>query len=117
MVSVARSGKTGGGVIDPAEHMDVVAEAGQRLQGRRDLVMVAVLAGNPILLDDAVAVEPQDEPGLDRFGSHIAGRRVGRSVPIEQRLEGGQSHSNGSPGRPTPFRNDRRDKALRSGMV
>ena len=67
VVAVAGAGGIGRLVVQAAENVDIVAERRQRTEARREVKVGTGLAGNPIPLGDAVAVEPEDEAALDRF--------------------------------------------------
>src|SRR5262245_14890718 len=69
---VARSGQPRRRIVEAGYDVDILLEGSERSQARRDRVVAAGLLGDPIFLDDAVAVEPADEAGLDRLV--LAGR-------------------------------------------
>ena len=97
VVPVPRPGQAGRRIVDAAEHVDVLAVPGQRLQAGRHLIVGTVLARDPVLLDDPVAVEPEHEPGLDRPGGDARPGRIGGSAGIEQRLERRQPDADRGP--------------------
>ena len=84
---VSRPGHAGRRIIDTAEHVDILAEPGQRLQTGRHLVVGTVFAWDPVLLDDPIAVEPQHKSGLDRPGGSTCLSRIGGPAGIDHRLE------------------------------
>src|SRR3954464_6194352 len=67
--------------------MDVVAKWSERLQARCDLVLRSGFAGNPVLLGNSVAVEPEYKARLDLFSCSFAGRGVCSAAGVEHRLK------------------------------
>ena len=68
----------------------ILAEPGERLQTGSHFKVRTIVARDPVLLDNPVAIEPEHETGLDRLGSKAATGCIGRPAGIEQRLESGQ---------------------------
>ena len=112
VMAVARPRQPGRRIIDAAENMNVLAESRQRLQARRHFEIAAVLARNPVLFDDPVAVEPEDEARLDRLVAAALGG-IGRAAGVELRLERRQARRViAAPDRPMPRRNVRRESCV-----
>ena len=88
-MAVARPGHSRGAVVEPADHMNVVAKRRQRRQARSQAVIGAGLGRNPVALRDTVPVEPEHETVLNwRFSNFTRGgafRRIGCAGGIEHR--------------------------------
>src|SRR5688572_31126279 len=88
-MAIAWSRRGGGGVIEAAKHVDVVAKLRQRSEARRHAVLAPFFGRNPIPLRNAVAIKPEDEARLDGllgdFPGTGAGCSVGRAVRVEHR--------------------------------
>jgi hypothetical protein len=78
-------------VVDAADDVDVVAHRRERREARRQLVVRADLARDPVALGNAVAVEPEDEPRLERRAAPAV---AAYAVPFELNIAA-------SGGRPT----------------
>jgi len=86
-VAVSRPGQASRRIIDSTDDVDVLTVTCQRLQAGGQFVVGTVLARDPVLLDDPVAVEPQYESGVDRLGGDAGPSRVGCPARIKHRLE------------------------------
>src|SRR5262249_41904861 len=71
-------------IIEAADDVYVLLEGRQRLQARRDLVIRPRLARHPVVFQNAVAVEPQNESGLDWLGCTGRGA-YSRPTAVEHR--------------------------------
>src|SRR5688500_15198781 len=73
--------RSGAGIVDAADDVDVVAQRLERREARRQFETRTGFARNPVPLGNAVAVEPEYEPG--RHGFRRGG--VGRPIAGEPR--------------------------------
>ena len=103
VVAVAGAGGIGRLVVQAAENVDVVAERGQRAEARREVIVGTGLAGNPIPLGDAVAVEPEDEAALDGFRRHAIGG-IGRARGVEHAHQRRQTDLHRAAGQREPLK-------------
>src|SRR5262245_914796 len=91
VMSVARAGHCGGGVIQSTDDVNVAPEGSQRRKAGRHSIVRPGFGGNPISLRNPVAVEPQDEAGFYSPFALASGSCVGRAVRVEHRDERRQS--------------------------
>src|SRR5262245_22698225 len=91
VMSVARAGSCGGGVVQSTDDVNVAPEGGQRRKAGRHSIVRSGFGGNPISLRNAVAVEPQEEAGFDGPFALASGACVGRAARVEHRDERRQS--------------------------
>ena len=91
VVAVARTRQSGGRAVEAGDDMNVVAKWRQRLQAGRHFVVRSDFARNPIFLGNSVAVEPEDETGLNFLRGNLAGRGIGSAAAVEHRFERRQS--------------------------
>src|SRR5262249_19470441 len=80
LMSVARAGCCGGGVVQSTDDMTVAPERGQRRKAGRHSIVRPGFGGNPISLRNTVAVEPQEEAGFDSPFALASGACVGRAA-------------------------------------
>ena len=99
VVIVAGTGQAGRRVVDPGDHVHIVAEGGQRSQAWAEGVAGTGLLGNPKTLHDAVAVEPEDEPCFGGLGGRrIYGLRgIGGAAAVEHGFERRQADPHREP--------------------
>src|SRR5215468_8410151 len=81
VMSVSRTARGGSLVIQTAQHVDIVAEWCQWIEGRRKPEIPPGLRGNPVALGYAVAVEPENKTAFDWFGRALGG--IGRARRVE----------------------------------
>src|SRR5437867_5102068 len=95
-MSVTWSGQPGGGVVQPANDMDVIPERRQRRETGSERIAGADLCWNPVPLGNAVTIKPQQEPRFDGALQHFARcclSRVSCPVVVNHRFQMWQPHS------------------------
>jgi hypothetical protein len=108
-----------GRIIQAAEHVGVVAEAGQGAQTWCKVVVRTCPIRNPVPFRNAVAVEPEHEPALHRHGefARVGLGSIGGACRIEhgnqrrqadqhRRLRQRYAFEEDSAREPTSFRDD-----------
>src|SRR5262249_19846853 len=111
VMSVARPRDGRRLVVEPAQHMNVVAERREGAETRREMKVRAGLRRDPIPLRNTVPVEPEHESAFDgRTGALRGG--ISRSGRIEHAYQRWKSHLDGAtrqghPLQETPTRHSR----------
>ena len=95
-MAVAWSGQARGIVVEPADHVDIVAKRRQRSEAWRQAKAGTGLGRNPVTLWNSVAVEPQHETVFDRRFRHFTGSctlcRIGGAGGVEHRYQRRQTN-------------------------
>src|SRR5260221_12926564 len=101
-MAVAGTRQTRRRVVETGDDMNVLAERRQRVEAGSEFEIRSGLTWDPVFSRNAVAIEPENEAGLDPAGSYLARRRICGTVGVEHAFESRHADTDHGSGKAHP---------------